>query len=336
MNRNDINRDIEITPEAGPWTIFVQAYSGEEAPIMARKFVACLRGTYKLNAYVFNFGAKEKKDEYDRVQRIRQEQIDALRKAELPTDVPFRVSVVRIEEQTGVLIGGYRSFEEASTALKNQIRKLDAEGLKGKVDLDVWVVSSANDQDRTRATKIDLDGLGYINPFKRAFPARNPALPKEQTAAVTDDEMKLFRKVNEGEEFSLLQCKKPFTLAIKQFNMQSKTMNTKKEVAGFLDKFNNLGKLFQQGRWEDGAAHNAHNLAAALRKAGYPESYVLHCKHCSFVTIGGYNSEEDPQLVAMQNYLETLFKTDGYQRLEVFPRPVPMLVPGVGQPRAMQ
>src|SRR5205823_5304482 len=159
--------------------------------------------------------------------------------------------------------------------------------------------------------------------------ARNPSVEKERLASTSEEEMKLVRHYNSGESYSLLKCKMPYTLAIKQHNMQYKTLGDKKEVAGFLDRFNNLGKLFSKGEWQDVAAHNAHNLAEGLAKAGFPEVYVLHCKHCSYVTMGSFKSLDDPQLVAMQNYLENRFKLPAYQQLDLLPRPLPMPVPGI-------
>ncbi|MBI1830475.1 MAG: hypothetical protein HYR84_03380, partial [Planctomycetes bacterium] len=230
-----------------------------------------------------------------------------------------------------VLIGGFRTFDEASAALKNTIHKLDPEPLKGKVDLDLWFVSKSTAQPGpTTPGKVDLYDPGYMNPFRRAFPARNPSLPKEQQPSTAAEEMKLLQHFNREEPFSLLKCGKPYTLAIKQYNMGYKTMQNKKEMTGFIERFNSLGSIFKKGEWQDNAAHNAHNLAEGFRKAGFPEAYVLHCRYCSYVTIGSYKSLDDPQLVAMQNYLETRFKTDGYQRLELLPRPMPMPVPGIG------
>src|SRR5260370_17778478 len=106
--------------------------------------------------------------------------------------------------------------------------------------------------------------------------------------------MIFLRKVNSGEPFSLLQCKKPFTLAIKQFNMQHKTMDSASgaKAKGFLEKFDMMGFFQKGGEWQDLTAHNAHKLAEATRKAGFPETYFLHCKYCSYVSFAGY---DDPQ-----------------------------------------
>src|SRR5260370_3969868 len=103
------------------------------------------------------------------------------------------------------------------------------------------------------------------------------------------------------------------------------------KAKGFLEKFDMMGFFQKGGEWQDLTAHNAHKLAEAMRKAGLPETYVLHCKYCSYVTVGGYDDpEKDARLGAMQNYLETRFKMDAYSRLELFPRPLP--TPGAGGP----
>jgi hypothetical protein len=321
-NHVDLNKDIEITEKAGQWMIFAMAYTGPKAPEMARKFVIVMRGHYKWNAYVFNYGAKEKQAEYERVEKIRREQVEALQRAGLKADVPIRVPAIRIDEQTGILVGGYKTREEAMKALE-KFRKLDPEALvKNQVDLDTKFVIELDGKARREAV--------YVNPFLKAFPARNPTVPQEQFGSNPEEDMKLLRKLNSDEPFSLLQCKQPFTLAIKQFNMQYKTLDSAsgKKAKDFLEKFD-MGFFHKSRPWEDITAHNAHNLAVWLRHEGLPETYVLHCKYCSYVTVGGYTGLDDARLVAMQNYLETRFKMDTFQKAELLPRPVPMPVPGV-------
>jgi hypothetical protein len=339
-NPTDINKDIEITPDAGSWAIFLMAYTGPKAPVMARQFVKVLRENYRLSAYVFNYGAEEKKKEFERVQKIRQEQREALIKAGLNTDMPIHVPAMRIDEQTGVLIGGFKSFDEASNAVKT-IKKLNTDGLRGKVDLDLIEVQQetftydAKSKQMARSkTEVALDeskqkGLAYDNPFMRAFPARNPAVKWDQVAT-SDDDLKYLQKINSGEPLSLLQSKKPYTLAVKQFNMQYKTVGNAKEANGFIDRFDK-SFLFKKGEWQDNAAHMAHDLADGLRKSGFPETFVLHCRHCSYVTIGAFDAVQDPQLVAMQNYLETHFRQNAHPSLEMYPRPMVMPVPGVAK-----
>jgi hypothetical protein len=281
---------------------------------------------------VFNYGAEEKRKEYERVQKIRQEQIDALAKAGLKSDVPIRVPTMKIDESTGVLVGGYRTFDEASTALK-AIKKLNPEGLRGKVDLDMSVITSPVEASSgKKAPRIEIveKSVAFVNPFQRAFPCRNPSLPKEQAASTGKEDLDYLRQINKGEPFSLLNCKQPYTLVVKQYIVQHKTLDAAsgEKARGFLDAFDKGFGLWNK-EWEDKTAHNAHNLAEALRKSGLKETYVLHCKYCSYVTVGEFGTD-DPRMLATQNWLESVFKMDAYRQLDMLPRPMPMPVPGVG------
>ena len=331
-NPTDINKDIEINAKAGNWVIFVMAYSGPKAPEMARKFVATMRGHYKWNAYVFNYGAEEKRKEYERVQKLRQEQKAALEKEGLKADMPLRVKVIRIDEQTGVLLGGYKTNDEASAALAI-LKKLDPNALIGKVDLDTVYTAKAERGKSSKGEQLTEGDIGYVNPFKKAFVARNPHgdVPRDQNGTTPAEDLKFLRYVNREEPFTLLNCKKPLTLAIKQYNMQFKNGENAREASSFLEKFGK-GLFAKTKDWEDLAADNAHKLAKFLRKPEENglEAYVLHAKYCSYVTIGGFDSPEDPKLIAMQNFLDQRFKTDRYRELEFMPRPTPMLVPGYG------
>ena len=60
----DINQDLAVTKELGPWMIFIHSYSGPDAPTLARTMALELRTTHKLPAYVFNYVAEEKRKEF--------------------------------------------------------------------------------------------------------------------------------------------------------------------------------------------------------------------------------------------------------------------------------
>jgi hypothetical protein len=348
-NATDINKDIEIDAKAGNWVIFVMSYSGPKAPEMARKFVAVMRGHYKWNAFVFNYGAEEKRKEYERVQKARQEQIDALKKAGLDTNLPIRIATIRIDEHTGVLLGGYKTRDEATAALKRlQDPKItDPKHLIGNVDLDTVVTAkldptAANSiKSREWGTKVVNQDVAYVNPFQKAFVAHNPHpdVPKVNNNMTPEEELKFLRHVNREEPLTLLNCKRPFTLVIKEYRMPYKTVADPREANDFLnqlrkaDTFLDMFKsgLMRRGKeeeWADRAAHNAHDLAEGLRKNKL-EAYVLHSKYCSYVTVGNYDSLQDPQLLAMQRVLEPMLKSDAYRALDLFPSALPMLIPGM-------
>ncbi len=62
--RYAMNREIQPTPDLGPWMICVHSYSTPEAPEFSRQMAIELRGAYKLPAYVFTYGLEERKKEY--------------------------------------------------------------------------------------------------------------------------------------------------------------------------------------------------------------------------------------------------------------------------------
>src|SRR5437762_7648863 len=71
-----MNRDIQPTPQVGPWMICVHSYAAKEAPEFARQMVIELRGAYRLPAYVFTYGLEERQREYERVKGLLDKQRD--------------------------------------------------------------------------------------------------------------------------------------------------------------------------------------------------------------------------------------------------------------------
>ena len=139
-------------------------------------------------------------------------------------------------------------------------------------------------------------------------------------------EMDFLRKINSKDPLTVLNTKRPFTLAVKQFNTQFKATTDVKDAESFFNQIMGAsGK--KSADWKDHAYQNAHNLADALRKAKL-DAYVLHCQCCSYVSIGSYSSPQDPELVQMQRFLETYFQAEAFRVLDMFEHPTPMKVPG--------
>jgi hypothetical protein len=294
----DINQDIQVKKELGPWMIMVHAYSGPDAPAMARQMVIELRNTYKLPAYTFNYGAEERRKEYERKKAIVDKQMEYLAKNGLPLDEKIRVRTMRIPEQVGVLIGGYAS-EEAAIRAKDQVRKLKPLD-PSKVMLDkrvLYVEEKKKDNSPLQANKAME---GYVNPFLGAFVAHNPTVKLVRPADWDKVDMALLQRLNAGETYSLLNCKKPFTLVVKDFKTPT-LFQQQAEKGSFLEKIGLGGK---SGQRIDAAAESAHNLAGLLHKANL-DAYVLHTKYTSVVCVGGYDSVDDPNMRSMANLIET-------------------------------
>jgi hypothetical protein len=304
----NINNDILVPKEAGPWMILVMSYSGAEGPARARKMVKELRETYKLPAYVFNYGAEEKRAELERVKKLIEERKKGLEKEGVTVDFPIRVKHAHIDEHVGVLVGGYSSSEAAAKARKQM------EGLKppdpSRVDLDISFYTEEEGKPKREGV--------YVNPFAHALVVHNPTSKVERPSDVGKLDVAVLKRLNSEEEYNLLKCKKPWTLVIKQFNVPSVT--TPRSEAGLLETMG-LKKTAQT----DYAAENAHELARGLRQAKM-EAYVLHTKFYSLVTIGGFDGREDPNLRAMQNLIETRL-VPAMQGIELFPKALPWEIP---------
>jgi len=326
----DINKDLAVSTKQGPWMICVYSYMGKEAPQMARDLALELRDHHKLQAFVFNYGAEERQKELARIRALLDKQREFLEKNKLSLDTPLRARHVRIEDQCAVLVGGYGDPDTARRHL-DHVRNLKIDTSRVKFYEKIVIeFDKADGQARNEKSpffakwgfekpKEGKGTRGYGKPFSQAFVCRNPTIKAEPPPEQNQLDIKVLRKLNAGEPFSLLDCPKPMTLAIKQFQTPS-VLESKNQPGNLFEK---LGMV--KGERVDAAAHSAHNLAELLRKARL-ESYVLHTRYASVVTVGAFESLDDPNLKNMQQILGTRVR-DQLQALQLFPEPVPMMVP---------
>lgn len=273
----DPKRDYRITPDVGPWVICAASYSGPNAPVLARQLVLQVRQRDKMPAWYFNRGEQERREQQEALNRMREH---------APPDA--RVRMVRIPDQYAVLIGGYPDIDAANRALKD-VKKLKAPELKLGPDITTT--------DRTIDPQTGK--ILAINPLASAFVARNPAIPQNQQAKGDDPFLK---SLNSGEEFSLLNCKKPYTLAVKEYHGIS-TTQPRSGGSAFLEKLGLGGKASDA---LGASAMQAHEFASLLRTALKLEAYVLHTRKSSIVAVGGFDSPEDPEMQRVQRQLASL------------------------------
>ncbi len=126
--------------------------------------------------------------------------------------------------------------------------------------------------------------------------------------------MNLLRNLNATEPLSLLACKKPFTLAVKDFP----TPTIVQAKGGGSTVLASLGLGGKTGPREDTAAGAAHSLGEWLRK-GRIDAYVLHTKYTSIVCVGNFDSPDDPNLRTMKTLLETRVMPQIAQYFPVLP-----------------
>jgi hypothetical protein len=301
-----------VRPDLGPWMICVKSYSGPESRQLAETLAAEIRKTHNAGAYLFEWGAEERQQEMERREKVRQElmreqapflavreEMKAKAAAQgiefIDTPVTVRVPIVRYPEQWAVLVGGFPSMDAARKAL-DAVRRWPPPSDKRLMD-------------QAFISRPGQPEAAYINPFAAAMTAPNPAVRRGdgQAPAIDPDVVKL----NEAEELSLLQARKPWTLMVKRFVVPT-------QVQGRADEGTVFDKLFGQdeaARWLEVTATNARTLAEALRHEKMQprpfEAFVLHNRTESLVTVGQFDGPEDPRLIETWKVLsEMTFKVD--------------------------
>jgi hypothetical protein len=298
----DPNREYPITPDAGPWMILAASYTGPDAPELARQCVLQVRARDNLNAYVFNYADEERRKQQEELDRIQQGQPGARRKR------------IRMDEQCGVLVGGYPDMETAHKALdtvkKLNPPKLDLGPNKTTTEFVTFITPNP-------ATKGATVQRAEVNPFTNAFVTRNPSMPHDSAADRTKCDPFL-KELNDGRPYNLLTCKKPYSLAVIELQGTA-VIAPRTETSKFLSS---LGLGSRGGDVLNASARQAEEIARVLREMKL-EAYVLHTRHSSIVAVGGYDDPNDPQLLKMQNQMKRM----QLGSIQLWDPPLPMKVP---------
>lgn len=307
----DPTREYRISPLAGPWMICAASYSGPDAPDLACQLVQQIRTRYQLSAYIFNRADEERRKQKEELDRVQQQQQSSI--------IPMRKRTIRVEEQCAVLVGGYPDMDSARKALDG-IKKLPIPELKlgsGRPAFDTIFVAAEDGKKQKQEP---------VNPFQTAFVTRNPTVSQGQSASKVDP---LWWKLNEGNEYNLLECKKSWTLVVKQYTGAKSLVSQETTSGGFLSKIlpggGSPGKLTEL----DKAALQAQELAKVLRQLNF-QAYVLHTRTSSLVTIGGFTGVEDPEMGRVRQQLAALqnrFNSSRHDPFLLYQDPVPWEVP---------
>lgn len=335
----------DITPDAGAWTICVNAffehieappgrdfYPGELEKLLANsrarqlaiEFVSVLRRDYKLPAYMFNRGDEERKKEEERVERERKQREELFRQlgGELPKKT-YRKRLLHIQDQYIVLIGGYPDQDTARRDL-DRIRKLDLPADKKQRDefqakfcRRLYGAMATNGQDKP-------DGyVAYENPFKTAMVLPNPLVPRPKPAPLDTEELERgLAAMNANNPYSLLKHAGKWTLVVKTYRVPTRVVG--------LENTSVQPAAAKSGNVYDAVAKMAEELAKVLRHPALNlDAYVLHTHNSSLVTVGIFDSEKDPRLLAKQSELSKLRLKDRQTGVEVEqlmnpPLPIPI------------
>lgn len=305
---------LYVRPEHGGWMIVVKSYSGDGSQKFAEELAAEIRQTHKAAAWLFEWGGEERRHEEQRRDEVRQryrkeyepflqvkEELRAKAAQQgtefLDTPATFRLPTVNYTEQWAVLVGGFKDMDAARAAL-NTVRTWPAP--KNTALLDKALVAGGG-----------AKGEGtYLNPFPNAFVVPNPSVRRSDPnqAPLADPAIV---KLNEAEPLSLLQARKPWTLLVKRFIVPNRVTGTETQATA-------LERLFSEdtaAKWLELTARQARELATALRHEKmrpHPfETYVLHARTESVVTVGQFDGPDDPALVqAYQELAALTFRVD--------------------------
>lgn len=141
---------------------------------------------------------------------------------------------------------------------------------------------------------------GRPKALSRAQMTVNPLMSKDDVRRRSLDP--LVKRLNADMEYSLLKNRGRYTLRIATFKGSSVVLANHQQqgkAKNFFDKM--------MGSSLDDAGNNAWSLTEALRSAkrlGYGqnfEAYVLHERYKSYVTVGSFDSPNDPRITTLAN-----------------------------------
>lgn len=267
----DPTKSYAITESEGPWMILAATFSGEGADQQAQELVIELRKKYKLESYTFVRHIDDTQpqvglglNKYGEPKRMRP------------------INAVKYDE-VAVLVGNYTSYEDSRAQKTLQTLKRawpDAinPNKRPTTSQSLGVLREAQRQIKFKTTK-----KNELGPMRAAMICRNPLIPDEYFRQGGLDRLVL--DMNQGVEFSLLDCPKQFSVRVATF--RGKDTMVLKEI----DRLNQQDQVTD--KLAEGA-EKAHVLTTALRQLGY-EAYEFHDRHESVVTVGAFDSVGDPR-----------------------------------------
>jgi len=140
---------------------------------------------------------------------------------------------------------------------------------------------------------------GRPGPLSRAFLTFNPLLSEEEIKVMALKSDPLIRTLNADREYNLLDNKAKYTLVVATFSGASQHV-----VTGDRNVAAKAARDFEQRISKrvtlDDAAENAWKLVRTLRHQEKMEAWIFHDQYRSVVTIGSFDSPNDPRIVQLQ------------------------------------
>lgn len=310
-----------VKPEHGAYLICVKSYSrparpdandpGPTARELAEALGTEIREVQKTNVYLFEYISEEKRAEYQAAAQARQrvqafaasmdvyKQKSQLQGMEfLEPDQKVRYKTFNYRDQVAVLVGGFKTDEEARKAL-DKIRTWAPPKNPLLMDGGAVVKPGANGQSVIEKTR--------LNPYQQAMVVPNPAIPRAASASATPSMDPFVVKLNEGRPYNLLKATRSWTLGVKSFSAPVQITTRDDEGTSMRRPGSSGADVLNAG------AEQAEMLAKALREMKGPggrplglEAFVLHTRTGSIVTVGQFDSPNDPALIEARRMLVNL------------------------------
>jgi hypothetical protein len=324
------NHEWQLRPEHGEYFISVKSYArpsrptpddqGPSALTMAEALAGEIREKYRVQAFLYEHISEERKSEAAAIvaARARGRQLaaqwDRLReKAQLEgmeflePDNKVRFKTVNYKDQIAVLIGGFKTSEDARKAL-DKVRTWPAPKttVKDQLGRDVLLVDCGTIlRPGPNGKQMLMDSP--INPYLTATVVPNPTVerPVDTSGPKLDP---FIVRLNEGRPYNLLTATKTWTLGVKSFSAPVEIVARDANTSAM--------RKFGSSRGSDAleaGAEQAESLAEALRKMtdahGRPmglEAFVLHTRSASLVSVGQFDGPNDPELLRVRRLLSSI------------------------------
>ncbi|HYH67227.1 MAG TPA: hypothetical protein VD866_21200 [Urbifossiella sp.] len=315
-----------LRPEHGAFVILLRSYSRPARPsaadpgLTARELAEGLADEVRrlpqakgLGVYLYELVSEERKAEAQAAADARRKAAefaarmsDFRQKAELngmtflDPEQALRYKSFNYRDQIGVVVGGFRTEDEAVRALA-KVKHWPTPANTKLLDGGAIAKQGADGKATIEKT--------YLNPYGQAMVVANPTVPRAApvpgTVAPPDP---FIARLNEGRPYSLLRATKTWTLGVKAFNAPVRVQTR--------DDDNVSIRLFGTPKGGDAlaaGAEAAEQMAKGLRemrdKDGTPvgvEAFVLHHRNGSMVTVGQFDGPTDPALHEMRRRMMSM------------------------------
>lgn len=287
-----------LTQKEGPYVVYVSSFRGDESLTFANNLAEELRTRHRLLAFVFERVDESAKADSKVLHDLQVQQLGGTDKIH-GTEERQKLKKFRVLCEYAVFVGNYPSFEKAKDAA-DRIKKLEPPQSIPQYGIHEYrrpdkLVEQDEDNSRfgefnrripTEMVQGDKLAQQQMNPFRQAFPARNPALPRAEARQQNSFDP-AWIQLNAKEPHSIFTCPKPWTIIVAKFEPPVIVQST------FRSSIFNAADTAGQGRGLEVAAENGRKLAEYLRDGGRGyDAYVFHTRTNTIVTVGAFDKDD--------------------------------------------